>query len=88
MKKQYWLAELLNINKYGWTTEIKLTDGPHDNPKGVEKAKEIITGLKFLPQERKFVMVTIEDVPNKGVKINESAIKTLNDSAKFLASKK
>jgi len=75
MNKQYWLDNAKNINKNGWTNEIELIDGPHDQPEGVRKAEKIIGGIGLdKGKERNYVMVIIDDIPDIDVPVNEEAI--------------
>jgi len=81
MEKQYWLADALRIDKYGTVWEVKLTDGPHDEPYGVKEAEQIISRIGLdKGKNRKYVMVTVEPVPNMEVNLNGEAIE-LNKSA-------
>ena len=76
MEKQYWLGNYKNINKYGWSIDVELLDGPHSEPKGVREAKHIIQGIGLdKGKERNYVIVTIEDIPQGQIDVNEEAIK-------------
>lgn len=80
IKKHYWLAKAEKMTEHGSVLVVNLTDGPHSSPKGVERALKIINGISFLREPNtKFVMVTIEEVPETGEKVNEEAIDDLNE---------
>lgn len=75
MDKQYWLADAKNVNKYGWTTDVELLDGPHRGPEGVAQSKKIISGIGLdRGKNRNYVMVCLEPVPDIEVKVDEEAI--------------
>jgi hypothetical protein len=75
MEKQYWLGNYKNINQYGWSMDVKLIDGPHDDPKGVREARHIISGIGLdRGENRNYVMVTIENIPEGEINVNEAAI--------------
>lgn len=81
MKKQSWLADGKKVDKYGTVWEVKLLDGPHDDPIGVKEAEQIITRIGLdKGLNRNYVMVTVEDVPDVKVTLNEEAI-SLNKKA-------
>lgn len=88
MKKEYWLAEVTSKFPHGSPAQIKLADGAHNSPEGVAQAQKIIRGLKFLPQDREFVMVTIEAVPDTSAEVNQEAINSLNQAASTVAKNK
>lgn len=75
MEKQYWLADAKNVNNHGWTMDVELIDGPHDEPKGVKEAEQIITRIGLnTGLGRNYVMVTIESIPEIEVQLNDDAI--------------
>lgn len=75
MEKQYWLGDYKNLNSHGWTSNVELVDGPHSDPKGVREAKYIISGIGLdKDKQRNYVMVTIGDIPQGDIDVNEEAI--------------
>lgn len=55
--------------------DVELLDGPHSEPKGVREAKYIIQGIGLdKGKERNYVMVTIEDISQGQIDVNEEAI--------------
>lgn len=75
MNKQYWLANLKNVNKYGWSSDVELLDGPHSEPKGVREARHIISGIGLdKGKNRNYIMVTLEDIPEGEIDVNKEAI--------------
>ena len=77
MKKQFWLADGQRVDQYGTVWEVKLIDGPHTSPHGVAEAQQIIKGIGLdRGKNRNYVMVTVQGVPEKKVKLNQKAIET------------
>lgn len=86
--KQYWLGEVLDKDEYGTVWKVKLSDGSHREPEGVVQAAKIINSINFLRDPRKeYVMVTIEQVPEIKVEINQEASDVLNEAHKQLRKK-
>lgn len=87
--KQFWLADAKNVNQYGWTTDVELIDGPHNNILGVAEAKRIITGIGLdRGKNRNYVMICIESVPEIQVVVNEEAIGQVKGMMDSLTDKK
>ena len=75
--KQYWLAEATKVDENGTVWNVVLEDGAHDSQKGVIEAQKIISGIgldKINGRNRRYVMVTVEELPDMEVKINDDAI--------------
>ena len=55
-------------------------DGGHDDPADVAEAKHLFERIALLrkPEGTRWVMVTIEEVPEFTGRVNESALATLN----------
>jgi hypothetical protein len=64
---------LLSINDQ----DVSDLDGCHDDAQGVAGAKVLIQRLGLGAKERRWVMVTVEEVPEFTGKHNEEAIATL-----------
>lgn len=86
--KQHWLGHATNVDKYGTVWAVDLTDGSHRQPEDVTKALKIIKGIGLdRGKDYKYVMVTIELVPDLDVKVNEVAIKCNKAMLDFVALK-
>lgn len=74
MNTQHWLASV-SYDRYENAEEIKLIDGPHSDVVSVTEAKEIIQRIGLDKNlNRNYKLVTISDVPDLTVNLNEEAI--------------
>lgn len=64
-------------------------DGPHGEPDGVARAKRIYEGMNLfngrLP--KRWVMVTVQEIPDVDTEINQEAIDILNSAHEVIAAK-
>lgn len=59
------------------TQDVCDLDGCHDDAQGVASAKVLIQRLGLGAKDRRYVMITVEEVPEFTGKHNEEAIETL-----------